>query len=209
MAGLPPQSFLLETERFLIRPMVAADASPALSEWTTDATAAEMLNMKQRLWAVADQAAFFAKSDAKTGNYLLGIFAKSERATAIGVYKIKFQTANSLFVITHFIGDHAWRRQHVTTETTEVLYDYLFNKLGYVKAKANVRPHNRPVLWLMLRGGWRQEAHLVKHLRDATTGERGDLLVLGMLADEWRASLVQPPRLAITTVPKPPVQRPS
>jgi RimJ/RimL family protein N-acetyltransferase len=208
MAVLPPQSFSLETERFLIRPMVAADASPALEEWTTDANAAEMLNMKQRRWAVADQAAFFAKNDGKTGNYLLGIFAKSEKAP-IGVYKMKFQPANAIFVITHFIGDHDWRRQHVTTETTEVLYDYLFNQLGYKKAKANVRPHNRPVLWLMLRGGWRQEAHLVKHLRDATTGERGDILVLGMLADEWRESLVQPPRLAISTVPKPPVQRPS
>jgi hypothetical protein len=34
---------------------------------------------------------------------------------------------------------------------------------------------------------WKREARLIKHLRLTATGERSDLLVFGMLADEWRA----------------------
>ena len=95
-----------------------------------------------------------------------------------------------MFTISHLIGDTAWRGKGLTTETSDAIYGYLFDKLGYAKAKANVRPQNRPMLWLMLGGKtWRKEAHLVGHLRDAETGERRDILVLGMLASEWRAGL--------------------
>lgn len=45
------------------------------------------------------------------------------------------------------------------------------------------------MLWLMLSDKtWRKEARLVRHLRDAATGERKDMLVLGMMADDWRAA---------------------
>lgn len=187
MAVLPPRSFVLKTERFLIRPFGKDDASPALESWNSDPAAAEMLNMRQRLWTVADQAAYFVKANAEADGHFLGIFPKQEK-DAIGSYKLKFQAPNSTFVITHLIGNPAWRREQVTRETSDAIYDYLFNKLGYWKAKANVRPQNRPVLWLMLQDAWRKEVHLVRHMRDATTGDRSDMIILGMLADDWRAA---------------------
>lgn len=188
MAQLPPLSFTLETRRFTLRSLTPADAGDSLGSWTEDALAAEMLNTPQRRWGTAEQAAYFARFEKMPDKRLLGIFPHQE-SRAIGLYFIQFQPRLGTLVISHLIGDVAWRGKRATGETAEALYEYFFDKLGYAKAKANARIQNRAILWLLLRGGlWKKEARLVGHLREATTGKRADLLVLGLLADDWRAT---------------------
>jgi RimJ/RimL family protein N-acetyltransferase len=104
----------------------------------------------------------------------------------IGLFIIKVKPKHGVFTISHLIGDRAWRGKDTTFLASELVYDYFFNTLGYAKATANVRPENKPMLWLMYNYVWRKEARLIKHLRLAETKERSDLLVFGMLADEWR-----------------------
>ena len=188
MASLPPPSLKLESENFILRPMTGDDVGERLSSWADDELAAEMLNTKRRQWSITEQAAFFAKFTARPGKFALAIIPRGE-ALPVGFYTLHLQPRIDVFTISHLIGDAAWRGKRLTTETSDAVYGYLFDKLGYAKAKANVRPQNRPMLWLMLSDKtWRKEARLVGHLRDAETGERRDLLVLGMLADEWRAA---------------------
>jgi RimJ/RimL family protein N-acetyltransferase len=188
MATLPPPSLSLETRNFLIRPISGADLGERLSGWADDELAAEMLNTKRRQWAVREQAAFFAKFANQPGKLALAIVPRGE-PHPIGFYTLHLQPRIGVFTISHLIGDANWRGKDLTTETSDAIYGYLFDKLGYAKAKANVRPQNRPMLWLMLSDKtWRKEARLVRHLRDAATGERKDMLVLGMMADDWRAA---------------------
>ncbi|QIG50919.1 GNAT family N-acetyltransferase [Nordella sp. HKS 07] len=185
MAGLPPSSLTLESRNFILRRLTKADASERLFSWADDDLAAEMLNTKRRQWSLAEQAAFFA---GKPDKVLLAIVPRQQEYP-IGFYSLHLQPRIGVFTISHLISDAAWRGKDLTAETSDPIYEYLFNKLDYAKAKANVRPQNRPMLWLMLGGkNWRKEARLVGHLRDAETGERSDLLVLGMLAQEWRAA---------------------
>lgn len=188
MASLPPPSLTLETKNFLIRPMTGADVGERLSAWADDELAAEMLNTKRRQWSIREQTTFFAKFENKPGKLALAIVPRGQ-PHPIGFYTLHLQARIGVFTISHLIGDAAWRGKDLTAETSDAIYDYLFNKLDYAKAKANVRPQNRPMLWLMLSGKiWKKEARLIRHLRDAATGERSDLLVLGMLADDWRAA---------------------
>jgi RimJ/RimL family protein N-acetyltransferase len=188
MAKLPPPNLALETKRFIMRPLNGSDASEELASWTEHASTAEMLNTRQRSWSVAEQRAYFASFESQPDKRLLGIWRR-DQDPPIGLYLLQLQPAPGTFLISHIIGNMAWRGKAVAEETAEAIYEYFFDRLGYAKAKANIMPQNRAVLWLLLREGvWRKEAHLVGHLRDAATGQRDDVLVLGMLAEDWRAT---------------------
>jgi RimJ/RimL family protein N-acetyltransferase len=196
MARLPSPSLALETEGFVMRPLVEADACESIAAWTADSLTAEMLNAPQRGWDVKSQAAYFAGVAAQTGKVLLGIWPRRE-GHPIGLYLLQCQPAFGTFHISHLIGDPDWRGKDVSDETAEAIYEYFFDELGYAKAKANVRPENRAVLWVMCRRGlWKKEARLAGHLLNPNTGRREDLLVLGLLAEEWRALRNELPGLA-------------
>lgn len=176
---------MILSENFLIRPMVRGDASAALEPWIDDDVAAEMLNTQRRKWIVAEQAEYFAKHEEQQERLLLGIFPKRQKEP-IGLFILRLQPREGIFVISHLIGDKAWRGRNATFETSDAIYDHFFNDLGYAKAKAHVRPENKPMIWLLYNYAWRKEARLIKHLRLAASGDRSDLLIFGMLAGEWR-----------------------
>jgi RimJ/RimL family protein N-acetyltransferase len=186
MANLPPASFSIQTENFVLRPMLREDASPAMAAWTEDDIVVEMLNTARRRWAVADQIAYFSRYDGERTQFLLGIFPNGQKEP-VGFFIIKLRPHDSLMLVTHFLGDTEWRGKGASREASIAIFEYFFDKLSYAKAKANVRPNNKAMQWLLRNGGWRVEARLQKHLRMKSTGERSDLLVFGILADEWRA----------------------
>jgi RimJ/RimL family protein N-acetyltransferase len=187
MASLPPPSFVIQTENFTLRPVVRDDASLALESWTEDDTAVEMLNTKRRQWSVAEQVAYFAKYEGQRTRYLLGLFPNGQKEP-VGLFIVKLRPDDDLMLVTHLIGDQQWRGTGASREASIGIFDFFFNQLNFKKAKANVRPANRAMQWLLLNGGWRREAHLTRHLRERSSGERVDILVFGILADEWRAS---------------------
>jgi RimJ/RimL family protein N-acetyltransferase len=100
-------------------------------------------------------------------------------------------------LVTHLLGDRQWRGTGASREASIAIFEYFFDTLGFEKAKANVKPGNKAMQWLLFNGGWRKEAHLTKHLRHKPSGRRDDLYVFGILADEWRAK-----RNSSNTVPK-------
>lgn len=173
------------SDGFVLRPLVRGDASQRLESWIDDDVAAEMMNTRRRKWSVAEQAEYFAKHEGQQERLLLGIFPKREKEP-IGLFILRLQPHEGIFVISHLVGDEAWRGKGATFETSEAIYDYFFNTLGYAKAKAHVRPENKPMLWLIRTYVWKQEALLAKHLRLAKSGQRADLLIFSILADEWR-----------------------
>ncbi|MGE0006471.1 MAG: GNAT family N-acetyltransferase [Parvibaculaceae bacterium] len=185
MASPPPADLLIQNDAFLIRPLVRGDAHPKLESWIEDENAAAMLNTPRRSWTLDQQAEFFGRHEGQSERLILGIFPTDAREP-IGLFIVKVRPRQGVFLISHLIGDKEWRGKDATFGASEAVYDYFFNRLGYAKAKVNVRPENKPMLWLLYTYMWRKEAHLVGHLRLAGTGERSDLLVFGMLADEWR-----------------------
>ena len=187
MVSSPPPSFLIETQNFVVRPFVRDDASAAMESWTEDELIVEMLNASQRRWTVAEQVAYIARHDGNRTRFFLGLFPRGEKEP-IGFFLVRLRPHDAIMLVTHVLGSKAWRGTGASREASIAVFDYFFNKLAYAKAKANVRVDNKPMQWLLLNGGWHQEAHLQKHLLTKGTGERADLLVYGILADEWRAN---------------------
>ena len=174
-----------ETERFRIAPLTPVDASAQLSDWTLDPLGAELLNESQKPWPIEHQRRYFAAQATSPGQIMLG-FREKVSNRLIGFFLIEPNPKALTYTLTTLIGEKQWRGSHVLPEASEPVQDHFFNKLGYAKAKANVRPHNRAMLWLMANGAWKREARLVQHLRESVTGRRVDVLVMGMLADDWR-----------------------
>jgi RimJ/RimL family protein N-acetyltransferase len=185
MALMLPPSIEILTDNFLIRPMTSDDASPKMAPWIEDEMAAAMLNTRRRNWTVDQQLKYFSQHQGRQEKLLLGIFPKQKKEP-IGLFILKLKRAQGALTISHLIGDKAWRGKNVTFEAAEAVYDYFFNTLGYVKVRCNVRPQNKPMLWLIYTYVWRKEATLTKHLRLPDSTERSDLLVFSILADEWR-----------------------
>ena len=196
MASLPPPSFVIESENFTLRPMVRDDASPALETWTEDEIIIEMLNAYRKRWSVTEQVAYFASYEGRPTRYLLGIFPKG-KSEPIGFFIIKLRQDDAIMLVTHVLGNKEWRGTGASREASIAMFDYFFNTLSYAKAKCNVRPVNKAMQWLLFNGGWRIEARLHQHLREKTTGARADVIVFGILADEWRAK-----RDSARTVPR-------
>lgn len=187
MASYPPRTLAIRTEKFLLRPLRKGDACAALEKWTEDEEAAEMLNMRPHRWSIAEQESYFSKFEGQRTRFLLGLFPNGVNEP-VGLFIVKLRPEDSVMLVTHLLGNRGWRGTGATREGSIGLFDYFFNTLDYRKAKANVRPGNKAMLWLLLNGGWRQEAYLAKHLRLNASGARADVIVMGILADEWRAA---------------------
>jgi RimJ/RimL family protein N-acetyltransferase len=186
----------LETERFSIRPLTALDAAPHLCAWTLDPLGAEMLNQSQHVWAIEDQRRLFAAQANNPSQLRLGIWAK-EINKLIGFFIVDLHPKNQAYTLTTLIGELSWRGQHVIGEAADVIHGHFFEKLGFLKAKANVRPHNKSMLWMMSHGGWRKEAHLIKHIRDNVNQTRVDVLAMGLLPKDWKEGVARRKRFAL------------
>jgi RimJ/RimL family protein N-acetyltransferase len=189
MARRLEADLVLETERFALRQLRGSDASLLQAGWTLDPTAAEMLNTQLEEWSVEAQTRFFERHLSGDPKFLLGIFVR-ETSQLVGIVILTLQYDDGMFTSSIVIGPKSWRGLRVAAEISKPLHHHLFNVLGFLKAKANVRPQNKPMLWLLLQQGcWKKEATLKNHIYDQQTRLRGDLLVFGMLADEWRHSV--------------------
>ena len=184
-----------ETPRFRLAPLLPQHASPQLREWTLDPVGAEMLNETLRPWPLEIQRRYFAEQAGMPHQNLIGFWEKTS-GKLIGFFLIEMQPKARTYTLTTLIGEKAWRGQRVINEVSGPVHNHFFNTLGFAKAKAYVRPHNRAMLWLMANGGWKKEAQLVKHLREQATGMRVDVLVMGLLPEDWRAARERASRLA-------------
>ena len=185
-AQTPPFLVELDTPRFKLRTLAPSDAGPGLEEWTLDPLSAEMMNATLKRWEIGRQCAFIDSYRNRKDRHLLGMFPRNG-ARPVGLYMLRFNQPNGTFVISNMIGDRAWRGNACSQECADAIYDYLFNKLGYSKAKANVRPQNKAMLWLMFNSAWKRECKLKLHLCDIDTKLRSDMYTFGLLAREWQA----------------------
>lgn len=187
MNASSPHFFIeLATTRFRLRTLTPSDSGPDLEEWTLDPLSAEMMNARLQRWEIDRQKSYIDGFLNKKDRHLLGMFPRNV-VRPVGLYMLRFNQPNGTFVISNMIGDKAWRGNASSQECSDAIYGYLFNKLGYSKAKANVRPQNKAMLWLMFNSAWKRECKLKLHLRDIDTGERSDMYTFGLLAREWQA----------------------
>lgn len=76
-----------------------------------------------------------------------------------------------------------YRRPRVAIQFTRLFFDVCFKNLGLFKLETLIPIRNRPAERICRHLGMRKEGLLRK--RHLVKGKRSDLLLLGLLADEW------------------------
>lgn len=190
MTELPPQFFETATPRFVLRTLQPGDAHPELEAWTLDPLVAGMMNAEQKAWSLERQRALFTEGLVRANRRNIGLFPAGSQIP-IGLIIIRLNPAQQTFVISIMIGDKAWRGKNVAGECSNAILGKLFLEHGFHKAKANILPANKAMIWLLAHSAWKREGRLVGHLRNTSTGGRQDVLVYGLLKPAWQNFMKQ------------------
>lgn len=85
------------------------------------------------------------------------------------------------------IGDRQDRRRRLGTEALDLLLEYAFHELNLHRLGAEIAEYNLAAHRLFEKAGFIEEVRRRKALSRA--GQRWDLLLYGLLAQEWAASI--------------------
>jgi|GEM_PF-4888871 len=84
------------------------------------------------------------------------------------------------------IGNHVHRRKGIGTEAIKQLIDYAFNNLGLHRVTSYIFHENYPSLRMHEKLGFRFEGRMLEKI--LKNGERHNIIIVSMLAKEWRNS---------------------
>jgi len=174
----------IETARFRLRTLRAADASTRWQGWGKDPEIMGALNAPTQDLDVSYLAKYAASFDCEH-RHLVGIF---ERATVshIGFFIIEIERMHRCATFNVVIGDRSWWGKGVVNETRAALLDYFFEQRGIDKAIGTPLARNFPALFNYKAQGWRHEATLLGHRVSVIDDSRLDQYQFGLLRDDWR-----------------------
>ena len=94
------------------------------------------------------------------------------------------ETAANLTII---IGEALARGKGLARESLDLLLDYGFGQWGLHRVTAEVFDDNQPALKLYARVGFVEEGRMRKAHRDAVNGTYTDVVIMGLLQEEWES----------------------
>lgn len=176
-----------ESARFLVRPLVASDATDRWSAWFAPADMREALNMDSRPRTKAVMQAYIAAFD-QTSRLLLGAFDKAAGGLLVGIgsFRVDWRLRNVLMNVV--IGEAAYRNAGVAFELTGPLTDLFFETLDLQSATASALVTNRAIRLHLKRAGWTHVTTLKSHSRRHSDGAMVDLCLFRLTREEWRAA---------------------
>lgn len=172
----------LESEHYLLRPMVPADAFLAWGDWTADPETALALNATPRTLDVAARQKYIASFDRKVG-HLIGIWQK-KGGSLVGFWAVYVDEASKEFLLNVLVGEDRAREQGALKETRDLLYEYLFNERGMKAARCTVVAQNEKMIAFLRRHHWRQIASSQRAA--PTAGGSVDVLAFRLSREDWR-----------------------
>lgn len=187
----PGQPVVVETEHYRLRSLTDADATDVYVGWWNDPEIQASLGFPARNWTRAQAAAHIRKFNNRT-SFHLGIFPR-DRSEPVGFFTI-FLESPQLARTNVVIGDKAFWGRKVVLEVREKAFDFVFETLGVEKIYGQVDARNFPAIFNYKAQGFTREGVLRKHTR-AMDGTLHDIIMFGMLREEWRArQAAKPPQ---------------
>ncbi|TNE85324.1 MAG: N-acetyltransferase [Deltaproteobacteria bacterium] len=173
-------------ERLYFRPVEEADL-PQLHAWINDPDTRVRLGQVRPMDLKAEQSWWEAQDRSRTPRSVQFAVCLNEDDALLGTTGLhiinwlhRWAESGTL------LGPAEARGRGYGTEAKRMLLAYAFDTLNLHKVMSRVYEDNEPSLRHLLRCGFREEGRLRQQLfRD---GRYHDELVLGCLADEWRAA---------------------
>jgi RimJ/RimL family protein N-acetyltransferase len=174
----------IQSEKYLVRPIVADDASDRWANWMSDPEAMHMLNMPARTWKKTDVVNYIRTFDQRS-HLLLGIFDK-QNGLHIGIFTVDINFALGEYLVNLLIGEPDYRNKGVTSSLMFRFREYFFEKLGLKVSKASVLARNTAITHYLLKTGWRLEQTIKGGTKSHATGEPLDICLLSLSRETWR-----------------------
>lgn len=171
------------SENFILRQLGPADADERFAGWYRDPDVVRYLSTGPKE-ATVEALRQFIEGHQRAGHLLLGLYPKATDRL-IGHTSAYFDRRNKVAGLSVMIGDRDYWGSGVVPETRAVLLDLLFGPGGMEKVKGEVYARNVPALFNYKKLGFQVEGTFRSHA--IVDGQRMDLVVFGLLKDEWLA----------------------
>jgi len=178
---------MLQSERLVYREILDTDVEEIFSlrsdieimRFIPRPLAVNLSDAKENIWNMRD-------TMAKKGGINWGICKKDDRTIigVIGIYRIEPQ--NFRGEIGYLLSKEAHNQGYIS-EAIKVILDYAFNTAGFNSIVAILDPENLPSGRVLVKNGFRKEAHLVQN--EFWNGKFLDSFIFGILASEFNQQL--------------------
>ncbi len=180
----PGRPVSLETERFHLKSVKPLWLAMKTRSWTDDPQIMTPLNYRTGGWSTWQWRKTMVHANNRR-KFLIGIFPKST-GELIG-YETVTVDRNQIAFLAIAVGDKRWWGKGVVIEERERLVQFLFDDVRASKVWGMPNARNFPAVFNYNRMGFSVEGILRQHIRGIGGEGLGDVIVYGMLRDEWRA----------------------
>ena len=180
----PVRTVHLETARYILRSVVAGDASESWGRWSRDPTTAHWLNTQARD-ATREELLQFISSFDDRSRFLVGVFEKNG-GRLIGIHAIYVDWGRREYMINVMIGELDARNQGARSEARIAVHQHFMETFDLTHSICTVM-EGHPQLAQMVRWGWVVEGKTQRP--SVRTGEQIVLLRMRLTREAWRRAL--------------------
>lgn len=181
----PSKKVRIDAGDYLIRTVTADDASDRWAAWMADPEVAYMLNSPARTMTKDDITAYIKTFDQRS-DLLWGIFDK-RTGSHIGFFTVYVDYARSQGIVNLLIGEAEHRNRGVLSVIRRHFAEYFFETLGLKTMMATALAHNQIITNTLIKGGWKVDKVIKKHVTAHADGSKLDLWLMSLSRDTWRA----------------------
>ena len=171
----------LDTERFVLRSLTVADATPRYLSWLADPEVMRYVNARSDKPELAHVHAFITRHDNRD-TFLLGIFTRAD-GRHIGNLSAECHPIHHTAKLGILIGERSFWGKGAAIEVRTAFLDFLFGPAGMAKAWGPCYAHNVPGLFNYKMLGFSVEGIQRSHV--ICDGERMDVVNFAMLREDW------------------------
>lgn len=180
-ATSPYHSVHIKSGAYIVRSLLAADASEELLSWLNRADMLRGLNLSKVDFNLAQLGRFIAGFD-NYYHYILGIFDSADDRL-VGFYTIDVNRTHKTGSLTTGIGDSSERGKRTLWSTIDAILDHFYAERDIEKFTARILARNYAILFNFKNNTrFTLEAHLKRECL-APDGKRVDLLVFASFKD--------------------------
>ena len=163
---------LLETSRFVLRPLVLADVTPEYLGWLHDVRTNEFIETAEATGDLEALRSYVGQRIGRPEVAFLGIFAK---VSGLHIGNIKFEPLDrrgGFATMGMLIGNREWRGKGAAAEVLEACARWLYERYGIARIHLGVDSANTAAYRAYLKAGFR-----VARSRNQATGSAGIQMV--------------------------------
>jgi [ribosomal protein S5]-alanine N-acetyltransferase len=172
----------VQTPNFELRSMTVDAINADYISWWNDSEIQSQLGSRPRGWTLEQARRHVAQFD-NLHNFHLGIYTRGENRL-IGFTTIFANPKSKVSTSNRVVGDKSYWRKGVSKELSAWIVPFIFEKLGMVKIKAEVRGPNVSSIALCEYLGLQREGLLRQEI-PGPNGTRLDVHVFGLLREDW------------------------